>query len=317
MASERRGVRVERLTRKLNDLLAKGDGYEAHQMYKTIFFRYASHNQHGDAAKLAFDGALYFLSKESSSASLTSGQELACMFVQAHSDGELPLDDGALERIKELLKLLGPGEDSREVFVRQAVDWSKSCDVEHAKFGHPRLHRVVALSCWQFKDFAAARWHFLHADSAEECAAMLVEFSCAKGERSEVDLFLAQSVLHLLVLQKIHQAKLLFERFVSVHPNVEEQQPPFLLPLLNFLWFLLAAAEQKLVTAFKVLRDKYSPSLKRDPSYEACLDRIGERLFGIPSSSAGRGGMEGLLQSFAGKMGFSPSAIQIHDEDVD
>lgn len=325
MASDRKGARVERLTRKLDALLEKGDKYEAHQLYKTIYFRYTTNNQHGEAARLAFDGASYFLSQESSACG-TSGEELACMFVQAHDDGHLPLDDAVLERIKKLLQLLGPGESRRETFVRRAVDWSKSCSAEHAKFGHPRLHRVVAISCWQFKDFAAARWHFLHADSAEECAAMLVEFSCSKGERSEVDLYITQSVLHLLVLKKIQQAKMVFERYVSAHPDVEKQRPPFLLPLMNFLWFLMSAAEQKLVQAFKVLRDKYSPSLARDPTYGKCLDRIGELLFGLPSKpgvGGAGGGLEDLFKSFTSSMGATGtaaaavSAVPIHEEDVD
>eukprot|EP00117_Sycon_ciliatum_P048839 scpid74217/ scgid34713/ Golgi to ER traffic protein 4 homolog; Conserved edge-expressed protein; Transmembrane domain recognition complex 35 kDa subunit len=321
MASDRKAARVGRLVRKLDDLLAKGDVYESHQLYKTIFFRYSTHNQHTDAAQLVFDGASNFLAQSTSIASFSSGKELACMFVQAHIDGHLPVSDSSLDKLKILLELLGPGGDDRQTFVRLAVEWSKSCSTEHAKFGDPSVHRVIALVCWRYKDFAQARWHFLHADNAEEYAAMLVEFSSAADRPDEVDLYIAQSILHLLVLEKISQARLLFERFLAAHPDIKCERPPFSLPLLNFLSLLLNASEKKMVDGFKALRQVYAPSLQRDSAYEQSLDRIGEKIFDIKSKSGG-GGIEDILRSFTSNMAVTESArpvacARLPDEDVD
>lgn len=50
-----------------------------------------------------------------------------------------------------------------------------------------------ALSAEQ--NYCESRYHFLHSSDGEGCANMLVEYSTARGFRSEVDMFVAQAVL--------------------------------------------------------------------------------------------------------------------------
>lgn len=45
------------------------------------------------------------------------------------------------------------------------------------------------------QNYCESRYHFLHSADGEGCANMLVEYSAARGFRSEVDMFVAQAVL--------------------------------------------------------------------------------------------------------------------------
>ena len=51
------------------------------------------------------------------------------------------------------------------------------------------------------------------------------------------------SLLRFLCLRKILTATKCFQTYTKEHPHVEKG-PPFVKPLLNFLWFLLVAVER-------------------------------------------------------------------------
>lgn len=74
---------------------------------------------------------------------------------------------------------------------------------------------------------------------------MLVELHVTKGLKSEIDLFIAQAVFQFLCLRNIQMAAETFDKYTASHPTIKnEKGPPYILPLLNFLWFLLRAVEQ-------------------------------------------------------------------------
>jgi hypothetical protein len=73
---------------------------------------------------------------------------------------------------------------------------------------------------------------------------MLVEMSIHHGYPGEYDLFVTQAVLHLLVLQKVKVANGLFVNYINQHLAFPSSDPPFKVPLLNFLWLLLEAIER-------------------------------------------------------------------------
>lgn len=74
---------------------------------------------------------------------------------------------------------------------------------------------------------------------------MLIELHVTKGFKSEIDLFIAQAILQLLCLRNIQMATETFDKYTAKHPTIKNNKgPPYILPLLNFLWFLLRAVEQ-------------------------------------------------------------------------
>lgn len=59
----------------------------------------------------------------------------------------------------------------------------------------PPSHRLTGSSPPAEQNYCESRYHFLHSADGEGCANMLVEYSTARGFRSEVDMFVAQAVL--------------------------------------------------------------------------------------------------------------------------
>jgi hypothetical protein len=59
----------------------------------------------------------------------------------------------------------------------------------------PRACDCSVFFAFAEQNYCESRYHFLHSADGEGCANMLVEYSTARGFRSEVDMFVAQAVL--------------------------------------------------------------------------------------------------------------------------
>ncbi|KAM9583631.1 Golgi to ER traffic protein 4 homolog isoform 1-T1 [Trichechus inunguis] len=200
--------------------------------------------------------------------------------------------------LAKLFSLMDPNSPERVAFVSRALKWSGGGS---GKLGHPRLHQLLALTLWKEQNYCESRYHFLHSADGEGCANMLVEYSTSRGFRSEVDMFVAQAVLQFLCLKNKSSASVVFTTYTQKHPSIENG-PPFVQPLLNFIWFLLLAVDGGKLTVFTVLCEQYQPSLRRDPMYNEYLDRIGQLFFGVPpKQTSSYGGLLGnLLSSLMG-----------------
>lgn len=194
------------------------------------------------------------------------------------------------ENLAKVFSLMDPNSPERVAFVSRALKWSSGGS---GKLGHPRLHQLLALTLWKEQNYCESRYHFLHSTDGEGCANMLVEYSTARGFRSEVDMFVAQAVLQFLCLKNKNSALVVFTTYTQKHPSIEDG-PPFVQPLLNFIWFLLLAVDGGKLAVFTVLCEQYQPSLRRDPMYNEYLDRIGQLFFGVPpKQTSSYGGLLG------------------------
>ncbi|XP_048101488.1 LOW QUALITY PROTEIN: Golgi to ER traffic protein 4 homolog [Alosa alosa] len=285
---------VQRVEGKLRASVEKGDYYEAHQMYRTLFFRYMSQSKHAEARELMCNGALLFFSHNQQN----SAADLSMLVLESLEKSEAEVEDDILEHLVKLFSLMDPKSPERVAFVSRALKWSTGGP---GKLGNPKLHQLLALTLWKEQNYSESRYHFLHSCDGEGCALMLVEYSATMGYRSEVDMFVAQAVLQFLCLKNKTSASVVFSTYTQKHPSIETG-PPFVQPLLNFLWFLLLAVDGGKLTVFTVLCEQYQPSLKRDPMYNEYLDRIGQLFFGVPpKQSSSYGGLLGnLLNSLMG-----------------
>lgn len=296
--SARNGARnrggVQRVEGKLRASVEKGDYYEAHQMYRTLFFRYTSQSRHAEARELMCSGALLFFGHGQQN----SAADLSMLVLESLEKAEVEVADELLENLAKLFSLMDPSSPERVAFVSRALKWSSGGS---GKLGHPRLHQLLALTLWKEQNYCESRYHFLHSADGEGCANMLVEYSTSRGFRSEVDMFVAQAVLQFLCLKNKSSASVVFTTYTQKHPSIEGG-PPFVQPLLNFLWFLLLAVDGGKLTVFTVLCEQYQPSLRRDPMYNEYLDRIGQLFFGVtPKQTSSYGGLLGnLLSSLMG-----------------
>lgn len=161
------------------------------------------------------------------------------------------------------------------------MKWSS--EISKNKMGHPIMHKVIAQFMWNEGNLEQARHHFLLSKDGSGCGQMLIELSQTKGFPKETDLFIAQVVLQQLCLKEIASAADTFHTYIKFHPKICRTDPPFVMPLLNFVFFLLKIIESRKLTIFKKLCELYKPSLDRDPSYEKYLEKIGVLFFGAPN----------------------------------
>ncbi|CAH0397919.1 unnamed protein product [Chilo suppressalis] len=302
-----RGERgVSRVLDKLEASVNSGQYYEAHQMYRTLYFRYLSQKKYSELLNLLYKGSTVLLQHDQQG----SGADLAILLIDVLTKSETKPNDDWIDKIAKLFEMMNSSIPERETFLTNAVKWS----MDSNKKGHPLLHKKIAEVYWKEKKYTAAHRHFLHSCDGSVYASMLIELHTTKGLKSEIDLFIAQAVLQFLCLRNIQMATETFNEYTGSHPTIKNDKgPPYLFPLLNFLWFLLRAIEQRHASQFKILRNWYAISIKRDPNYSIYLDNIGRIWFGIEIPKDNRNANSlfgGLLKSIIGEVDSS-------DEDGD
>ncbi|XP_040173582.1 Golgi to ER traffic protein 4 homolog [Anopheles arabiensis] len=268
---------VSRVLGKLRASVESKNFYEAHQMYRTLYFRYVSQGKYADVLELLYDGALTMLEHEQYS----SGADLGLLIIQtlekAGSTVETP--EQWIKRLAELVSKIKPTVVDREALLDRAMKWSGS--LVSSPTGHPLMHKLFAQILYREGDLTLARRHFALAKDGVSCGFLLIEISCAKGFPGEVDLFVGHTVLQQLALKEPATAASTFATYCKFHASIACTEPPFAMPLLNFLHFLLALVEQnnRMYATFRALCELYKPSLDRDPSYEKYLQKIGVKFF--------------------------------------
>jgi len=301
---------AKRVLGKLQRTIEGGNYYEAHQMYKTLYFRYTNQEKYAEAIDLLYDGAM----KLSKHGQHQSAADLCMLLVETLKKADHDVEEENMKKLGELFSVLRPNQVERDTFMSAALTWSAR-KAEAYKSGHPTLHSSIAECFWKEKNYTQARYHFVHSHSGESCALMLVEYSTSKGFPSEVDLFITQAVLQYLCLSNLPTATIAFKIYTANHPAITPQQAPFLMPLLNFVWFLLLTVETGKLALFTILCEQYRGVIGRDPSYKKYLDRIGQLFFGLPPPShPAPGGIFGNLMAsmMGGSGGGRPSLLNGH-----
>ena len=86
---------------KLEASLAAGQYYEAHEMFKTVYYRHRARNQAAASYELCQQGARLQLC----GGQLNCGLELCLLLVEAYvADGVAPGQEGALQRVLQLIE---------------------------------------------------------------------------------------------------------------------------------------------------------------------------------------------------------------------
>ncbi|CAG9824731.1 unnamed protein product [Phaedon cochleariae] len=287
------GVRgISRVLEKLEKSVKDGNFYEAHQMYRTLYFRYLGQKKYKDLKDMLYSGSLLFLDHEQQ----LSGSDLGLLLIDVLEKSEDYECDTWSPKLTKIFSKINSATPERETFLAHAIRWSS----KGSSHGHPLLHQSVAVIYWEEKNYGQARHHFIYSQDGKSCAKLLIEFQRMQGFKGEVDLFIVQAVLQYLCLKNKSTANQTFTSYTEQHPRIRKSGPPYLLPLLNFLWFLLQAIESQKLQTFAVLCEKYEPSLKRDPCYLQYLDKIGQIFFGLkPPQQQQRGGFLGsFLENF-------------------
>jgi len=231
----------ERLINKLSKCMSSKDYYEAHQIYRTLYHRLLRANKVRELADMLYSGAIELLTLKQ----YNSGADLACLYMDLmnqtnNTSAEQQIitgDDQVLNNIQKLFELIPEKTPERLNFISKAI--------KLRFLPSPAIRRQFAVVLWREKNFVESRLHFVHSsDSGDDCALMLVEYQTSLGYPTEVDLFIAQFVLQVLCIKNKSMANKTFHAYTSKHPSINCPNPPFILPLLNFLWFLLLAVDR-------------------------------------------------------------------------
>ncbi|XP_050295515.1 Golgi to ER traffic protein 4 homolog [Anthonomus grandis grandis] len=286
---------ISRVLEKLENSIKNGEYYEAHQMYRTLYFRYLNQKKYKELKEMFYQGSMLFLDANQKA----SGADLGTLLVEVLDKSEDTNYEAWSPKLAAIFLKIGPlHATERESFLCKAVKWSAQGSTQ----GHPSLHQHIAKIYWDELNYVQARHHYVLSEDGKSCGKLLIEFQLTKGFKSEVDLFVAQAVLQFLCLRNQNTANQTFTTYTENHPRIRKTEPPYLLPLLNFIWFLLRAVETKKLQTFAVLCEQYQKSIERDPCYLQYLDKIGQIFFGVkPPAKKKSGGLFGnFIESFLG-----------------
>ncbi|CAF2530296.1 unnamed protein product [Rotaria sp. Silwood2] len=374
-----------RLYDKLEQCKRNKDFYQAHQICRTIYVRLRSSTSDENILKFLFESCCYFLEHNQSNSGydlcksyietlnrsnindLTDNllkdicvlfqllksnhderTEFACNVLRWSSqipynqqeDEQLPAPhlESNSSLSTSILSTLTESNSSTQTSKRSV----------YHKFGHPKLNECFAHILWeQEKNYKDSRYHYLRSHDGRSFATMLIEAHQTLGYPSEIDLFIAQTVLQYLLLRNFHTAYLVFITYVEQHPKIRQPPPgPFNngYPVLNFLWFLLLCLKKTLVKTssnnnvasgepihrsdalpssettrcFSSLVSAYKPSLERDSTLLQYVDRIGTLFFGLKQkSSPSSNPFENLMQSLTSNLSNGARGTQQHQSDLD
>lgn len=257
----------------------------AHQMFRTIYFRYSKQEKFLELLDLLLDGAEKLIAAKQ----FQSGSDLSLLLIEVLQ--KCKLNDSDFEKwitqVGGVIEKIEPNVVERETLIVKAVKWSCEGNKKNPNQGHPLMHKMIADIMAKEQNFDQARYHYLLSKDGVGCGKILIQIS-TKAFNSEVDMVLCQVVLNLLVLKEKDTALVTFNTYTKLHPKIRTKSPPYRTPLLNFLYFLLHIIDDPKLQGFKTLCELYKTALSRDPAYEKQLQQIGVSYFGAPPALPAR-----------------------------
>ncbi|GBG29212.1 Golgi to ER traffic protein 4-like [Hondaea fermentalgiana] len=291
------GDKARRLEKRVEE---DDDAYGALQTYKTFHARANKKEDFVSAVDLCRSGSTILLKKQH----LTAGTELALLLVETLESAKIEEDADAKAVVLEVAKAFEEVENKKDAaknqarFLKACIVWSQLSHCGNFEKGDPALHRLAAGAKVRMGDISGAATHYLHAREPKEFATFLYQWT-SMGYQGERDLFLARAVLQLLALENLKDANTLYDTFVGL--LAMKKTPLQDTPLAHFVKFLLRAVECDAYPLFKMLCEKYQPSIQRDANFQMYLDRISEMYFGIKAQKRGfQAIIDSMLQGFGG-----------------
>lgn len=299
-----------------------------------FIFRYATAKNYDAAITLTKDSALALLEKGEGNLAAEVGEQLISTLEKGKLPLTAELENtiatifrsfkenSALIREKMISASIGTSstsspsvasttemklEDPAVRFMNAALTWSATAqkltdqDVSSStKESKPRqipspvLSRLFAHYLASKGAFAQANLHYLRSDAPAAHAAMLLQWA-AKGDPSEVDIFIARAVLQTMAKSEgssvvvAQRASELLRVYSLKHQFDGRFQAN---PLIHFCKLLIQAASWGKTDLFSMLQVKYEFVLSRDETFSKLLTAVGARCFNI---SAPKGFLDSLL----------------------
>ncbi|MQL93333.1 hypothetical protein Taro_025977, partial [Colocasia esculenta] len=198
-------------------------------------------------------------------------------------------DDDDMQKLSEALVAAKTRVESCSSFLKAAIKWS--AEFGPHKYGSPEIHVMLAEYIYSQSpelDMSKVSICFVRGNNPEKFASTLVNFmgKCYPGED---DLAIARAVL-------MDANKLMDELKRQLQLNQLDLPDS---DLMQFIGYLLQTLERDALPLFRILRQKYKPSIDRESLFDELLDEIAEKYFGVRR----RGGLQGMFGDIFKMMG--------------
>jgi hypothetical protein len=312
---------MAQLPRSIDEKIAAGEYYDAQQMVKTLHRRLCAKRKHEEADKLCVESAARFSLAGQHELAVDLGKDLVSSLAtrkEEPADENLALIEAILQDIPSKV-----ASHPKYALMHQALKWSSASAA--CSTGHPRLHRLAAMSHWADGDFGKCQGHFVFCGDGPGLAEMLRAWR-TKGYANEQDLFSLRLLLILLSLNDIATARSFWDDVNEIRllpaaaasssefqtdqalasvPSASSSSSPAQVPVppeeqvpeaaVQCGTFLLAAAEGRNLQFFRCVRAKYLLVFRRDPTFNTYLDEVEAKVFGIQAQPQGIGAFFDLL----------------------
>ncbi|XGW11662.1 hypothetical protein V3C99_012833 [Haemonchus contortus] len=275
-----------RLEKKAQDCIDRGEFYEAHQVYRTLYFRKTQQEQYDELLQILCNGS----KKLGDVKEALSALDLAELYAETLLKSKSEPSEKIFEQLSSLLMQLCdpsfpiPSADSLNKFISTCVKWSQTVASRRRerKHGLSELHYVIAQAFLHHRNYVNARNHMLFADHPEEFAKLLHTIREEGGSKSsEAEIFCVLPFLQLLAMHRVHTASKLLTAYLAIL-NESPSCNGCRQELFNFLKMLCSALNLHDVKLFDHLVEAYKPHLDVDPTYHSYLEKIGQIFFGNP-----------------------------------
>jgi hypothetical protein len=311
---------IEKTRARLQQRIAEGSYYEAHQQIRVLSQRYTKAKNYNAAIEILRSGAQSLLKAGQTG----SGADVCLLLVEVYKNAQLEPTALSKSRLFELISMLPAEEPSRKRFINESVVWT--CKFGQYPAGDPELHHFVGNLYAQEDEVAEAERHLLlgSRESADVLANFLYEWY-QQDQAHTAPLYAARAVLPYLLIGNLRDASRSLEVFtrklLENNPSLARQEVSSSgadlsvlpsLPLLNYLSFLVLAVQKGGADVFRTIRAHYTSNLKETPTWDEALEQIGEMYFGIPVK---RG--HNLFDMMGSLFGGSAPQLAGSDQDLD
>uniref|UniRef100_A0A7S3PQC7 Uncharacterized protein n=1 Tax=Aplanochytrium stocchinoi TaxID=215587 RepID=A0A7S3PQC7_9STRA len=288
----------------IEERINEGDHYGALQTLKTLLVRASKKKDMERVGEIGRKGSILLLRNGHA----TAGLDVSLNLVEIWESSKQSVTEETKVIVQDIndaymtgIKDKAEGARLNGKFLDAAIEWSKEENQKSNSYkrGDPLFHHLAAKAKLRAGDPGGACQHFVHAHQPKEFAALLFQWS-NQGYQNERDMFLARAIFQLLAQENLKDANIVFDTFCAL---LLTKSIKLEAPLFNFVRFLLKTLERDAYPLFKVLRDKYAPVLRSDPSFDSFLDQIQVAFFNVKPQKKG---MAAMMENMLGMFGAPP-----------
>ncbi|KAJ5074493.1 golgi to er traffic protein [Anaeramoeba ignava] len=257
----------------IEEAIRKKNYYRAQQLYISLAFRFKSKGETEQAINLLSSGSIKLIQN----GEYLGGIALGFKMIEILISEKIKPDENRIKLIENIVDCFPEKEKTQATsFIEHAID--KWTTTKENILGDANLHYITAKIYENNEDYGESQKHYIQTKGrTKEFGKMLITWA-KQGTKSEIDLFIARPILQMLCFSNLDDSESLYEYYIQeLVSNMMNIQTP----LLNFITFLFRTLRRDSKELFLMLREKYLPSLQRDPSFVKFVDQIGRVYFDI------------------------------------